>query len=119
MARRRLLPSLLLLGLAQLHDAHAATTAFGNKPVQLLAPTDAARTALKPVEEGLRALESLQVGWVRAEGVWLDMGSFDDACELATDAYGLSITHNACDVSRAPWAWCRSWGRTTRASPSC
>lgn len=60
MTRRRLLPSLLLLGLAQLHDALA--TAFGNKPVQLLAPTDAARTALKPVEEGLRALESLQVG---------------------------------------------------------
>jgi hypothetical protein len=60
----------LLVGLAGA-TAAAAPAASGsasawpsNKPVQLLAPTNAARTDLKPVEEGLRALEALQVGCV-------------------------------------------------------
>lgn len=77
MVRRRLfgVPSsaltLLALGLLGQQASAAAnpSSGFGSKPVQILAPTDAARTALKPVEEGLRALESLQVhalvlGWL-------------------------------------------------------
>lgn len=63
---RRLLLGLFGLGLASSAAAAAAPAAsaasgFGRKPVQILAPTDAARTALKPVEEGLRAIESLEV----------------------------------------------------------
>lgn len=68
MVRRRLLVPSLLLGLLGLglqlrsaSSAASAASAFGSKPVQILAPTDAARTALKPVEEGLRAIESLEV----------------------------------------------------------
>lgn len=57
----RLLLSLLGLGLASSAAAPASSPFFGSKPVQILAPTDAARTALKPVEEGLRAIESLEV----------------------------------------------------------
>jgi hypothetical protein len=53
---------LLLAAAATTATTTATQTPFGdNKPVQLLAPIDAERTALKPVEAGLQALESLQV----------------------------------------------------------
>ena len=64
MVRRLVVPLGLLAGLAGAAAA-AAAPASPNKPVQILAPTNAARTDLMPVEDGLRALEALQVrAWV-------------------------------------------------------